>query len=258
MVNSYQTLLTNLDSQGILTCTFNRPESRNALNSEMVNELHQVLQDSRNNKKIRMLLFTGSGEKAFVSGADISELKNRTKDDALCQINSRLFREIENIPIPTLAVINGYALGGGMEFAMACDLRICGESARFGQPEVGLGIIPGAGSCYRLPKLIGFGRAKELIFSGKIIDAKEAFEIGLVNKIAPDSQLMENAKEFAGTILKNSSMALQLAKTNLNQLNNLDHEFGMTLESHAQAILFEDPEKHERMQKFLDRKKDKK
>jgi enoyl-CoA hydratase len=253
----FQTLKVHIGDH-LAVCTFNRPEVRNALNQEMVAEIRQLLVRLREEGEFRVVIFTGSGEKAFISGADIKELKERNNQDALCQINSRLFQEIEEFPFPTIAAIRGYALGGGCELAMACDLRICGEGAHLGQPEVSLGILPAAGGCYRLSQLVGIARAKELVYTGKIISAQEGVEMGLVNHTVPDHEVLEAAKKLAKDISKNGKLAVQLAKATLNTTMQIPTTFGMGMETAAQGILFEDEEKHKRMQDFLDRKKRKK
>lgn len=254
---NFETLSIDIDDQGICLCTFNRPDTRNALSAQMVRETHRLLHDLRMNTEARALIFTGAGEKAFVSGADIAELKDRNRFDALQQINTRLFREIETFPLPTIAAIRGFALGGGMELAMACDLRVCGEDASFGQPEVSLGIIPAAGGCYRLPRLVGLGRAKDIILTGRILDSQEAFQIGLVNQVVEDIAVVDAAKELAKTIIKNSAIALRLAKSTLNATSAFPTDLGMIMESSAQAVLFEDDEKMRRMNAFLERRKSK-
>jgi enoyl-CoA hydratase len=249
----YATLLLDVDEQGIALCTFNRPEVRNALNQEMVDEIRHVLNDLTARPDIRVLIFTGAGEQSFVSGADIAELRERGRADALRRINSGLFREIEQFPAPTLAAVRGWALGGGCELAMACDLRVAGEGARFGQPEVSLGIMPGAGGTYRLPRLVGLGRARELIFTGRIIDAAEALAIGLVNQVVPDADVVPAARALAASIARNSAAAVRSAKLSLNASHELSTDDALALEATAQALLFEDEEKYRRMTAFLDK-----
>jgi enoyl-CoA hydratase/carnithine racemase len=234
--------------------TLNRPEVRNALNLEMVRELSAVLTGLESDSEIGAIILTGSGDKAFVAGADIEELKARDAIGSLAAINARLFRQIETFPTPVIAAIRGFALGGGCEMALACDLRVCGASAKFGQPEVGLGIIPAAGGTQRLPRLIGLSRAKDLVLTGRIIDAEEALQIGLVNRMVPDDQVLDAAATLARTILEKGALAVRMAKLALN-VALPGFEVGQTLESVAQAVLFETPEKHRRMQEFLDRKK---
>jgi enoyl-CoA hydratase len=199
---------------------------------------------------LRVIVFTGSGDKAFVSGADIGELARRNRLDALRRINGALFHKIERFPVPTIAAIRGVALGGGCELAMACDLRVCGRGAKLGQPEVALGIIPGAGGTYRLPRLVGLGRAKDLIFTGRLIDAEEALRIGLVNLIVDDDEVVAEALELARRISRQAPLALRLAKIGLDRSAEMSTEAAMALESASQAILFETTEKQERMEAF--------
>ncbi|MCA9728812.1 MAG: enoyl-CoA hydratase/isomerase family protein [Candidatus Eisenbacteria bacterium] len=234
--------------------TLNRPEVRNALNLEMVRELGAALGQLEPDDSIGAVILTGAGEKAFVAGADIAELEARDAVGSLAAINARLFRQIESFPAPVIAAIRGFALGGGCEMTLACDLRVAGASSRFGQPEVGLGIIPAAGGTQRLPRLIGLSRAKELVLTGRIIDAEEALRIGLVHRVVPDEQVLDEAQSLANTILEKGTLAVRLAKLALNAAFP-GFEIGQTLESVAQAVLFETPEKHRRMQEFLNRKK---
>lgn len=250
----YETIIVETDEQGIALLTFNRPEVRNALNQAMVSELHDALDDLAARDDVRVLIFTGAGEKAFMSGADIGELRDRKGPDALGAINSGLFLKVEKFPSPTIAAIRGYALGGGCELSMACDIRICSELSKMGQPEVGIGIIPGAGGIYRMPRLIGLGRAKELIFTGRIIDAREALEMGLANRVVPDESVLGVARELAGQIARNSPLAVRLAKQLMLQVVPTTNEV-MKKESELQALCFDDPEKHDRMTAFLEKRK---
>jgi len=249
------TVLLSLDDEGLAVCTFNRPEVRNALNGEMVADIRTVMGRLAETDGLRVLVFTGAGGKAFVSGADIAELKERRRADALRRINTQLFREIEAFPWPTIAAIEGWVLGGGLELAMACDLRVCGQGARMGQPELGLGILPGAGGMYRLPRLVGLGRARELILTGRIIGAEEALAIGLVNRVAPDGSVLDEARALAAEIAKNSPLAVRFAKLGLNATGEMSTDASMAFESTAQAVLFDDEEKDRRMAAFLDRRK---
>jgi len=256
-MSDYQCILLERKPQGIVVCTFNRPDVRNALNQEMAREIRQALDLLAADDSVRVLIFFGAGGRAFISGADIGELRERRQADALSRINSGLFRQIEQFPRPTIAAITGYCLGGGCELAMACDLRVAGEGAKFGQPEVGLGILPGAGGTYRLPKLVGLGRAKELIFTGRIIDAAWAERIGLVNQVAPDDDVIAVAEGLASEIAANSPLAVRFAKASLSIGAEMSTDAAMALESTAQAILFEDEEKERRMTAFLQRKRKK-
>lgn len=250
----YSSILLEVGQDGVALLTFNRPEKRNALDQTMVDETRAALNDLAGRADLRVVIFTGAGEKAFISGADIAQLRDRKSPAAFRRINTDLFREIERFPAPTIAAVRGYALGGGCELALACDLRVCGEGARFGQPEVGLGIIPGAGATYRLPRLVGLGRAKELIYTGRIFKAGEALQMGLVNRVVPDAQVLPAARELAGEIAQNSGLAVRLAKQSLNQ--SADHSLDalQALESTAQAVLFDDPEKVRRMTDFLEKR----
>lgn len=250
----FSTIRVSQPAPGVTLCTFCRPEVRNALNLEMVGEIRQLLEQLTTDKNMRVLIFAGEGGKAFVSGADIAELHQRRREDALASINSSLFREIEQFPWPTIAAIDGFALGGGCELALACDMRLCSTRSRLGQPEVTLGIIPGAGATYRLPRLVGPGMAKELIFTGRIIDASTALEIGLVNRVVAAEILMETALTLATEISHNSPLALQLAKQAVNSSAESPTNACMTFESTAQAILFEDEEKGRRMTHFLEQR----
>jgi enoyl-CoA hydratase len=250
----YDTILLDV-ADDVATITLNRPDVRNAINIRMVEELHDALGALSAREDAKALVITGAGGKAFAAGADIAELLERTHEDALRSINSALFKRVEDFPRPTIAAIRGFALGGGCELALACDMRIAGASARFGQPEVSLGIMPAAGATYRLPRLVGLGRAKELIFTGAIIDAIEADRIGLVNRVVPDENVLEAAREIGRKIAAQSALAVRLAKMIMNQGAR-----GASLtevESVAQAVLFESEEKRRRMSDFLERKRGK-
>jgi enoyl-CoA hydratase len=238
-------------ADGIAVITLNRPEARNAINLEMVNELHAALDRLARDGTTRALILTGAGKAAFASGADIRELRERRAADALRGINSSLFLEVERFPLPTIAAVNGYALGGGCELALSCDLRISAESARFGQPEVGLGIIPAAGATYRLPRIVGAGRARELILTGRIIDADEALQIGLVNRVVPDDRVIEEARSTALLIARKGPLALRAAKLAL-QASLYGTDPGHDAERLAQAILFESDDKREGTTAFLE------
>jgi enoyl-CoA hydratase len=185
----------------IETLTLNRPDAMNALDREMVGALHAELDRLEVDRELTAVILTGSGEKAFVAGADIAELRARRAPEAFDRVNQHLFRRVAELPMPTIAAVRGFALGGGCELALSCDLRVASPSARFGQPEVGLGIIPGAGATHRLARLVGLGRARELIFTGAIIDAAEAHRIGLVNHLSEDEEsLLDGARELAWRI----------------------------------------------------------
>lgn len=250
----YATIQFSEPEQGIVLCEFSRPEVRNALSEEMVSEVRDLLNTLAARRSKPVVIFTGS-DKVFVSGADIGELLERDKYDALRRINNGLFKDVEEYAGITIAAIRGWALGGGCELAAACDFRVAGRGARLGQPEVGLGIMPGAGATYRLPKLIGLGRAKDLILTGRIVNADEAFEMGLVSRLVDDSAVIDESLELAGIIAKNGHLATEFAKMALNSAAEFSTAAGMLIESSIQAVLFEDEDKKRRMSDFVERKK---
>jgi len=254
MTSGYETILVDVEDR-LAVVTLNRPEKRNAIDQTMVNELHDVLDGFVADGDVQACVFTGAGDKAFVGGADIAQLRERKASDALQAINATLFNRVEALPFPTVAAVRGYCLGGGCELSMCCDLRVAGESARFGQPEVALGIIPAAGGTQRLPRLVGLGRAKDLVLTGRIIDAAEAERIGLVNRVVPDDEVLDAAKRLAGDILKNGALAVSLAKLNLNNSSRAGQDAGLLLEQITQAVLFESEDKNRRMTEFLERRR---
>lgn len=214
---TYETLLTELE-QGILTVKVNRPDKLNALNRTVLADLDQLMDHVQSDPEIRAVLLTGAGPKAFVAGADISEFLQAGPDEgaALAKRGQDLFFRIERCPKPFVAAVNGFALGGGCELAMSCHFRLASDNARFGQPEVNLGIIPGYGGTQRLPRLIGSGRAMELILSGGMIDAAEAHRIGLVNHVTTPEVLLETARGILQTILSKSPVAVGQAIAAVN------------------------------------------
>lgn len=241
---------------GIEVLSLNRPDALNALDADMVRALHDELDRLERDRDLGVLILTGAGEKAFVAGADIAELRDRRAPEAFDRVNQHLFRRVAELPMPTIAAVRGWALGGGCELALSCDLRVAAPSAKFGQPEVGLGIIPGAGATHRLARLVGLGKARELIFTGEIIDAEHALEIGLVNHLAPtDDELLEFTRAFAAKIAKNSPTAVRLAKIAVNHALDPGEAGRDLLEVLAQALCFDSDDKVARMTKFLERKK---
>lgn len=205
----YQTILTNLEN-GILTVTINRPDKLNALNKMVFNDLDAVLQEIEANQSIRAAIITGSGQKAFVAGADISEFAGLSGNEGmeLARRGQDVFFRIENASKPIVAAVNGFALGGGCELAMACHFRLASQQAKFGQPEVSLGLIPGYGGTQRLVQLIGKGRALELLLSGNMMDAEKALQVGLVNYVVPQEELLEKTNSLLHTILQKAPIAL--------------------------------------------------
>ena len=244
-------------SENIATLTIDRPAVRNALNLDTVRECHAALAELAPDEAVGILVITGAGESAFVSGADINDIRARTREDGLAAINTSLFAAVERFPRPTIAAINGYALGGGCELALACDVRIAAETAKFGQPELGLGIIPGAGATQRLPRIVGLGWAKHLVLTGDVIDAKQALEIGLVTAVTPPGQLQIRVRELAKRILRQGPLAARLAKLALNASARVDLDSGLLIETLAQAICYGSEDKQEGASAFLEKRRPK-
>lgn len=241
----------------IALVTINRPKSLNALNSETLAELDQCFDEISTRKDIKVLILTGSGQKAFVAGADISEMVNATPAEGrqMGMLAKQAFLKLETMPQVTIAAVNGYALGGGCEISMACDIRIASDNARFGQPETGLGILPGFGGTQRLARLIGKGRAKELIFTCDQIDAQEAYRIGLANKVVPQDELIDTCKKMAAKIISKGSYAISLAKEAINTGMDTDLSSGLTLEADLFGLSFSTHDKTEGMTVFLEKRK---
>jgi len=250
---AYANLLLAFDGR-VANLTVNRPEVRNALDTATVEELHRALDEVRSARST-VLILTGAGEKAFVSGADIRAIQARGREDALASINSGLMSALEGHPAVSIAAVNGWALGGGCELALACDLRIAAENAVFGLPEPSLGIIPGAGGTQRLPRIVGLGRAKEMILTGARWDAGKALAAGLVSEVVPLPRLMEAARALADRVLALGPLALRLAKLALNASASMPLHAGLVYESTAQAITFESRDKAEGTRAFLEKRK---
>jgi len=238
----------------LATLTVRRPAVRNALDGDTVAEMHRALDEVRA-ARATVLIVTGQGDQAFVSGADISAIRERRRDDALASINSRLMTAVEAHEAVTIAAVNGYALGGGCELALACDLRIAAENAVFGLPEPGLGIIPGAGGTQRLPRIVGLGRAKEMILAGARWDARKALEAGLVSQVVPLAELMPAARAMAERVLALGPLAVRLAKAAVNASSQMPLGAGLAFESTAQAITFESRDKMEGTSAFLEKRR---
>jgi enoyl-CoA hydratase len=250
---AYRNLILSVEDR-LAILTVNRPEVRNALDTATVAEFHQALDEVRA-AKADVLIVTGAGDKAFVAGADIGSIRERGRDDALRSINSRLMSAVESHEAVVIAAVNGVALGGGCELCLAADLRIAAEHAVFGQPEPAIGIIPGAGATQRLPRLVGLGRAKELILTGARWDAKTALAYGLVNEVVPAARLMEAARAMADRILALGPLAVRLSKMALNLSAQLPLAAGLVYESTAQAITFASKDKMEGTGAFLEKRK---
>jgi enoyl-CoA hydratase len=232
----------------------NRPEVRNALDLATVRELTATLATLAADDAVGAIVITGAGDAVFVSGADINDIRARRRNDGLAAINSTLFASIDKCPKVTIAAVNGLALGGGCELALSCDLRVAASHAKFGQPEVGLGIIPGAGATQRLPRIVGLGRAKHLILTGEAIDAQKALEWGLVTAVVPAEELSAHALALAERVLARGPLAIRLAKMALNASARVDLDSGLLIETLAQAICFESADKQEGTTAFLEKR----
>jgi enoyl-CoA hydratase len=232
----------------------NRPDVRNALDLATIKELTGAVADLSADKDIGALVMTGAGDAVFVSGADINDIRARKRNEGLAAINSTLFAAIEKCPKVTIAAVNGLALGGGCELALSCDLRIAATHAKFGQPEVALGIIPGAGATQRLPRIVGLGRAKHLVLTGDAIDARTALEWGLVSSVVAKEELQAAALALAERVLSRGPLAIRLAKLALNASARVDLDSGLLIETLAQAICFESSDKQEGTTAFLEKR----
>lgn len=255
MINEYVNLQVEVaDSMAIVT--INRPKVLNALNAATLHEFDRVCDHLAQNASIKAVIITGSGEKAFVAGADISEMLQKSAADGRNwgKLGQTIFKKIEHLPQAVIAAVNGYALGGGCELAMACDIRIASNKAKFGQPEVSLGIIPGFGGTQRLPRLIGKGRANELLFTGEIIDAEEAYRIGLVNKVVAPEKLVETAKMLARKIISQAPFAVQLCKAAVNEGFVADLESGSAYEAEVLGLCFASVDQKEGMTAFIEKR----
>ena len=247
-------------SEGIATITINRPEVRNALTQALMAELGHAIDQADLDEEVRVLILTGAGDRAFVAGADINEVGAR---DTLSELgpNSRLrrmvFSHLEHLSKPSIAAVNGYAFGGGCELALACTLRVAADSARFGQPEINLGIIPGLGGTQRLTRMVGKGHAMELILTGEPINAQEAFRIGLVNKVVPAASLMEEARAFAKKLVSKPPLALRAAKDAVDYGTDMSLETALEFENRLFAIVSGSADKNEGVAAFLEKRKPK-
>lgn len=236
--------------------TINRQEVLNALNHETLSELIDVFHKIEDNSNIRVFIITGSGPKAFVAGADINELNGISPINGLqfMHFGQCVFNFIEEMGTPSIAAVNGYALGGGCELAMACDLRVASINAKFGQPEIKLGNIPGWGGTQRLPRLIGKSKAKELIFTGTFITAEEAEKLGLVNKVVPQEDLLNVAEDLAFQIASKSPIALKLAKSAIDKGLEADIKIGLELEAQGVALCFTTDDQKEGVKAFFEKR----
>ena len=236
--------------------TINRPKALNALNDQVISELDQVL-DAIDLNTVRCVIVTGAGEKAFVAGADIAQMSGLTKAEAEAfgKHGNDVFRKLETLPIPTIAAVNGFALGGGCELCMSCDIRLASDTAVFGQPEVGLGITPGFGGTQRMARLIGMGKAKELIYTARNIKAPEALAIGLVQAVYPAAELMAEAEKMAARIAGNAPIAVRASKKAINDGLQVDIEAGEVIEEKLFGSCFETQDQQNAMAAFVEKRK---
>lgn len=253
---TYKTLLYE-KKDGVAVVTLNRPDKLNALNSTVYNELYGVFEAIENDPEVRAVVLTGSGDRAFAAGSDVAEMQDMGPIEA--QKFMATIRKasdlIYSLTKPTIAALHGYVLGGGNELAMCCDLRIASEKARFGQPEINLGLIPGASGTQRLPRLIGAAKAKEMIFLGDNIDAATALTLGLVNKVVPPEKLMEEAMAWAAKLAAKSSPVLAMAKMAINTGLDTDLASGLDMETRCDALCFATEDQKEGMKAFLEKRK---
>ena len=240
----------------ILTLTLNRPEALNALNAQVLNDLDRAL-NAVDLDGVRCLILTGAGDKAFAAGADVAAMADMTPEEAAAfsRRGNEVFRRIETFPLPTIAAVNGYALGGGCELSMACDIRLCSENAVFGQPEVTLGITPGFGGTQRLMRLVGMGRAKELIFSARTVKAPEALQMGLVNAVYPPEELLPAARKLAARIAKNAPIAVRACKAAMHEGIDLAMDEAVAAEVREFSGCFETEDQKRGMAGFLNKQK---
>lgn len=240
----------------IAILTINRPKALNALNSETLNDISKAIQFLKMEKDVYVVILRGAGEKSFVAGADIAEMKDLNQEEGknFGILGNKVFRELENLDKPVIAAISGFALGGGCELAMSCDIRIASEKAKFAQPEVGLGITPGFGGTQRLPRIVGAGIAKELIYTGKTIKADEALRIGLVNKVVEPENLMEETMKMAKMIAANAPIAVKLCKDAINRGTQVNIDEAVLIEAEDFGKCFSTDDQTEGMTAFIERR----
>ena len=251
---AYETLLVDIDAEGIALVTINRTEVLNALNDQCWDDLADLVHAVAHDEAVRCVIITGSGAKAFAAGADISELASKTVAQLISYKGQSVLNAIENNPKPFIAAVNGYALGGGCELAAACDIRIASDNAVFGLPETGLGILPGVGGTQRISRLIGLGRAKELILMGERYDAQKALQVGLVTKVTSSEDLISEAFVLAQRIIAKSPLSIQVAKRVVQASLSSSEDVGMLTECLAMAALSGCDDKSEGMTAFLEKR----
>jgi len=244
-------------SEGVATITINRPEALNAFNADVIHEILHALEDVKADENVRVVILTGAGEKAFSAGADIKAMKgmNALKARELSQMGEKLCSALENLEKPVIAAINGYALGGGLEVAMACDIRIASENAKMGQTEINIGLIPGWGGTQRLTRLIGITKAKELIFTGKMIDAKTAEQLGLVNMVIPQDKFREAVRQFALELAQKAPVAIRVAKALINKGAEISLDAAIALEREGFGVVASTEDLQEGVSAFIEKRK---
>jgi enoyl-CoA hydratase len=244
------------DKAAIATLTVNRPNALNALNREVLEEIARVIREVRHDPAVRVLIVTGAGDKAFVAGADIAAMAKMSAVDGLdfSRLGHRVMESFEDLPIPVIAAVNGFALGGGLELALACDLIVASDKARFGQPEINLGLIPGFGGTQRLPHRIGHNKARELIMTGEMFDAKTALELGLANQVVAPGELTETTRKLAEKIASKSAVALRQAKAALRAAFTMEEDAGLRFEQEAFGVVFGSADRVEGTSAFVEKR----
>ena len=250
-------LVTTSTTNGICTVKINRPDKLNAMNSDVAKELIKTFETLDKDDSVKVIILTGEGEKAFSAGADIEYMSKISPDEsvAYAKTGQLVTATVELVKQPTIAAINGFALGGGCELALACDIRIAADTARIGQPEVTIGVCPGWGGTQRLQRIVGIAKAKELIYTGRMVKADEAKSIGLANQVVELPKLMEEATNMAKMIAQNSAMAVRMSKIAINKGRNTDIDTGLALELYTWGLCFAHPDRQERMTAFVNKSK---
>ena len=250
-------LVTTLKSDGICTVKINRPDKLNAMNMDVAKELIKTFETLGTDDSVKVIILTGEGDKAFSAGADIEYMSKISPDESVeyAKLGQLVTSTVELVKQPTIAAVNGFALGGGCELAMSCDIRIASDTARLGQPEVTIGIPPGWGGTQRLMRIVGIAKAKELVYTGRLVKADEAKEIGLVNHVYPLASLQEEAMKMSEAIAKNSAIGVQMSKTAINKGRNADLDTGLAIELLAWRNCFTHPDREERMTAFVNKSK---
>jgi len=250
-------LVTTSKSDGICTVKINRPDKLNAMNMDVAKELVNIFENLGKDDTVKVIILTGEGDKAFSAGADIEYMSKISPDESeeYAKLGQLVTATVENVKQPTIAAVNGFALGGGCELAMSCDIRIAANTAKMGQPEVTIGIPPGWGGTQRLMRIVGIAKAKEMVYTGKMIKAEEAKEIGLVNQVVELSTLMDETMKMAKTIASNSAIAVRMSKAAINKGRNADLDTGLGIELLAWRNCFTHPDREERMTAFVNKSK---